>query len=407
MRSREPPIAGYVEPGFERVREVFRSNFDDRNELGAACAAYHRGEKVVDLWGGYRDTAREQPWDEETLVLMFSTTKGIAATAMARAHADGLFEYDDRVADHWAGFGQAGKGAVTVRELLGHRAGVAAVDGTLTPGAIADRSALVERLAAKEPDWTPGERQGYHAWTLGWYESELLRRLDPAGRRLSAYATEELYEPLDAEFYIGLPDPVSPDRVAEIQSFGLRDAVSSVGSFPMRLGVALAIPWSTAARALRPFEMSTPAALNDPEWRRLEIPAGNGIGQVRDVAHLYGDLAMGGERIDLDGTTVDALTAPAKAPPGGPRDVVLKTETAYSLGFWKPFAGFRFGSPAAFGAPGAGGSFAFADPNRALGFAYAPNRMGTHLWDDPREKALRDAVIDCVDSSRNAGGHDR
>ncbi|RXK50032.1 serine hydrolase [Halorientalis pallida] len=148
-----------------------------------------------------------------------------------------------------------------------------------------------------------------------------------------------------------------------------------------------------AARAMNPFDISTPAALNDPEWRRLEIPAGNGIGQVRDLVKLYGDLSTGGRRIGLDGETVGALTAP----PGGPRDGILKTETVYALGYWKPFDGCRFGSPAAFGAPGAGGSFAFADPELELGFACAPNRMGTHLWDDPREVALRDAVIECTE----------
>jgi CubicO group peptidase (beta-lactamase class C family) len=401
MSSRAPPIGGDVDPQFGRVREVFETNLRERNELGAACAVYYKGEKVVDLWGGYRDRGRTQPWDEATLVLVFSTTNGVAATAMARAHAAGLFAYDDPVAKHWPEFGRAGKQAVTVRELLGHRAGVAAVDGKLTPTDVTDRASLVERLAAKEPDWVPGHRQGYHAWSLGWYESELIRRTDPAGRTLSTYAAEELFDPLDAEFYIGVPDRLSTDRIAEIQSFGVRDALSTLGSFPVRLGLSLAIPWSTASRAMNPFAISTPAALNDPEWRQLEIPAGNGIGQVRDLARLYGDLAMGGERIDLDGATFDALTAPPETPPGGPRDVVLKTETAYSLGFWKPFDGFRFGSPAAFGAPGAGGSFAFADPELELGFAYAPSRMGTHLWDDPREIALRDAVVECIETDRD------
>lgn len=121
------PVGGTVAPGFERVETVFRRNFSERGELGAACAAYHEGRKVVDLWGGYRDIARTDPWDEDTLVLCFSTTKGVAAAAMARAHAAGYFEYDDRVADHWPAFGQAGKSDVTVRELLGHRGGVAAM----------------------------------------------------------------------------------------------------------------------------------------------------------------------------------------------------------------------------------------------------------------------------------------
>jgi CubicO group peptidase (beta-lactamase class C family) len=229
VASRQVPVGGYVDPGFERVRAVFERNFEERNEPGAACAACHRGEKVVD-WGGYRDVARTRPWTEDTLVLVFSSTKGVAATAMARARADGLFEYDDRVADHWATFGRAGNGDVTVRELLGHRAGVATIDGTLTPSDVADREALLERLAARATDWTPG--------------------------------------------------------------------------------------------------------------------------------------------------------------------------------YWKPFDGVRFGSPRAIGAPGAGGSFAFADPEYELGVAYAPNRMGTHLRDDPGGRALRDAVVECVEARRGGSeGH--
>jgi len=399
MSNEPPPIGGTVEPGFEPVRDAFEANFEKRNELGAACGVYYQGRKVVDIWGGYRDAERTKLWTRDTLVLLFSTTKGVTATAMAHAHAQKSFEYDDRVAEHWASFGQAGKADVTIRELLGHRAGVAAIDGTLTPSDIADRKALIDRLTAKRPDWTPGSRQGYHAWSLGWYENELLRRTDRAGRSVATYLGEEVFEPLDSEFYIGLPESVPTDRVAEIKSFGAPDLVGALGSFPIRLGLALAIPWLTASRAMNPFDVSTPAELNDPEWRRLAIPAGNGIGLVRDLARLYGDLATGGEGIGLDRATIEELIAPAETPPGGPMDVVLKTETAYSLGYWKPFEGFRFGSSAAFGAPGAGGSFAFADPERELGFAYAPNRMGAHLWDDPREKALREAVIRCIESN--------
>jgi CubicO group peptidase (beta-lactamase class C family) len=401
MTDRQPPIGGDVAPGFERVRTAFKRNFAERDELGAACAVVYRGEVVVDLWGGYRDIDRTQPWESDTLVLLFSATKGVAAAAMAHARAKGLFAADDRVADHWPAFGQAGKREVTVRDLLGHRAGVAAIDGTLTPADVADRERLLERLAAKRPDWSPGERHGYHAWTLGWYESELLRRTDPAGRTMATYATDELFDPLDAEFYIGVPDDVPADRIADIQPFGVRDALSSLNAFPLRLGLALAVPWSTSAKALSPFDMSTPAALNEPQWRTLEIPAGNGVGRVRDLARLYGDLATGGSRVGLDHETVRGLQTLPPTPPGGPRDVVLRTDTAYSLGYWKPFDGFRFGSPTAFGAPGAGGAFAFADPERELGFAYAPNRMGTHLWDDPRERTVRDAVLACIEDDHD------
>jgi CubicO group peptidase (beta-lactamase class C family) len=397
VTARSPPVEGVVAPGFEPVEAVFRENFTERGELGASCAVRHRGETVVDLWGGYRDRDRTEPWTEDTLVLVFSTTKGVAAAAMAHARSNGLFASDDRVADHWPSFGQAGKADITVRELLGHQAGVAAVDGTLTPADVADRESLVDRLAAKHPDWEPGARHGYHAWSLGWYESELLRRTDPEGRTLGAYVAEELFEPLDAEFHVGLPSSVDADRVAEIEPFGPLDLLRSLGSFPLGLLVALANPRSTTSRAMNPFDVSTPAELNEPEWRALEIPAGNGVGTARALARLYGDLATGGARLGVDVDVLDELAAPGVPPRDGTRDVVLKTDTSFSLGYWKPFDGFAFGSPEAFGAPGAGGSFAFADPRRDLGFAYAPNRMGTHVWDDPRETALRDVVLDCVD----------
>lgn len=393
-----PPVRGSVAPGFEPVQRTFERNFADRDELGAACAAYHRGEKVVDLWGGYRDADRSSPWSEDTLVLTFSATKGVAAAVMAHAHTKGLFSYDDTVASYWPAFGANGKADVTVRDLLAHRAGVAAIDVTLTPGRIADREALMDLLARKEPDWTPGTRHGYHAWSLGWYESELLRRTDPEGRTLGTYLADEIATPFGLEFYIGLPDDISSDRVAAIQGFPPMQMVTSLGQFPWKMVAALANPWSVSSRALSPFDMHTPADLNAPAYRRLEIPSGNGIGRVRDVARLYGLLASTPSTVGIDEDTVAQLIAPPTPPRDGTYDVVLKTNTAYSLGYWKPFDSFSFGSPQAFGAPGAGGAFAFADPARDLGFAYAPNRMGTALWSDPREADLRHAVLQCIDA---------
>lgn len=401
------PVHGTVAPGFEPVREVFQANLAERDELGAACAAYHRGEPVVDLWGGHRDVARTAPWTEDTLVLLFSATKGVAAAAMAHAHAAGLFAYDDPVAAYWPAFGQGGKEDITIRELLAHQAGVAAIDATLTPERIANRAGLMAQLAKKKPDWTPGTRHGYHAWSLGWYESELLRHADPHGRTLGTYFAEEIAAPLDLTFYIGLPPRVKEARVAEIQGFHPIQMMTSIGQFPWRMVAALANPWSVTTRALSPFDMRTPAELNDPAYRTLEIPGGNGIGQVRDVAKLYGLLAAEPSAVGLDASTVAQLNAPPAPPEMGRYDVVLKTDTSYALGYWKPFEDFPFGSSQAFGAPGAGGAFAFADPARQFGFAYAPNRMGTALWDDPREVALRHAVLQCIDARGAAGAFTR
>lgn len=194
------PIRGTVAPGFEPVGEAFTENFTDRGERGAACAVYHGGRNVVDLWGGYRDRARTDPWERDTLVLVFSATKGLAAMAVAHARSAGLFSYDDRVARHWPAFAAAGKRNVTIRELLAHRAGVSAPAHELTAGDIADRESLVAMLAEKAPEWEPGERHGYHAFTLGWYESELIRQTDPEGRTLGEYFEAEIAEPNDIEY---------------------------------------------------------------------------------------------------------------------------------------------------------------------------------------------------------------
>ena len=202
-RSAECEIYGEVEPGFEPVREAFGRNFSERDELGAACCAYVDGRKVVDLWGGVADRESQAPWQKDTLVLVFSTTKGMSALAVALAHSRGLIDYDERVATYWPEFARNGKGNVTVRQLLDHQAGLCAVDEPLGPELLADPGRLAEILAAQRPAWEPGTRQGYHYLTLGLYENELLRRVDPRGRSLGQFLSEEILAPLGEEFYIG------------------------------------------------------------------------------------------------------------------------------------------------------------------------------------------------------------
>src|SRR5947209_12435901 len=172
-------IGGTVAPGFEPVRVAFEANFAQRGELGAACAAYHRGALVVDLWGGYRDAGRSAPWAQDTLVLMYSTSKGLAAMTLALAHSRGWLDYEATVAQYWPEFAQNGKAAITVRQLLAHQAGLCAIDTRLDAAVLADLDTVADLLARQVPAWKPGTRQGYHALSLGWYESELIRRVDP------------------------------------------------------------------------------------------------------------------------------------------------------------------------------------------------------------------------------------
>ena len=175
-------LGGEVDEGYGKVADAFRRNFSSGKEIGAAVAVYRDGRKVVDLWGGFRNGHTQAPWQKDTIVNVFSTTKGVASLAVAVAASRGLIDYDAAVAEYWPEFAQAGKGAVTVRQLLGHQAGLVAIKPPLTLSDLADPEKLSVTIAKQAPAWPPGTRHGYHAVTLGWYESELIRHVDPQRR---------------------------------------------------------------------------------------------------------------------------------------------------------------------------------------------------------------------------------
>ena len=390
-------VQGYVEPGFEPVRREFERNLTERGELGAAVAAYHRGRKVVDLWGGVRDPRSGAKWAEDTMVLVYSTSKGMAAMTLAVAHARGWLDYDERVAAYWPEFAQNGKSEVTVRQLIGHEAGLPVVDAPLDPELLADFDRLAEVIARQRPLWKPGTRHGYHGVSLGWYEGELIRRVDPQGRTLGRFFADEVAAPLGLDFHFGLPEDFPRERLARIERLQLLRAVPELRHVPLGLAVAMANPRSVSARTFANPRMRGFADLDRKEYRKLEFPAGGGIGTARSIARAYDALARGGDELGIGPATIDALTRFPPPPRKGWRDEVLKVDTAYSLGFARPLLPFVFGADgSAFGHPGAGGSFGFADPRRQVSFAYVMNRMGFHLSDDPREKALRDVVYECL-----------
>lgn len=396
-------IGGDVAEGYGKVADVFRRNMFSGQEIGAAVAVYRDGVKVVDLWGGFRNGITKAPWEEDTLVNMFSTTKGVASLAIAVAAAQGLISYDVKVADYWPEFGQASKGSITVRQLLSHQAGLPAIDAALTLHDLADQAKMSAVLAAQAPAWTPGTRHGYHAVTLGWHESELIRHADPLGRSLGRFFAEEVAQPLGLEFYIGLPASVDRDRVAHLHGYSRAEMLLHLNTMPLRFVAALLNPFGLTARTLgNPKGIGDLDAYNREELRAVEIPAANGIGTARSVAKAYGCVATGGSDLGLTQSTLDALAESAVAPTKGLRDRVLHVDTTFSLGYIKPFPKFRFGSSdRAFGTPGAGGSFGFADPDTGIGFAYAMNKAGFHLYNDPRELALRQAVVHDILGARS------
>jgi CubicO group peptidase (beta-lactamase class C family) len=390
-------LQGEVAPGFEKVAYEFEKNFAQREEVGAACAVYHRGRKVVDLWGGYRDREALTPWEQDTLVLVFSATKGISALTVALAHSRGLIDYNEKVATYWPEFAQNGKENITVRQLLGHQAGLCAIDEPLNARVLADLDAVASILARQRPAWQPGTRHGYHHLSLGFYEGELIRRTDPHHRSLGRFFQEEVAAPLGLEFYIGLPPEVPDSKVATIEGFTPLQMLLHMNTMPAGMVLGYMNPRSLTRRTFGNPKLSSPADFNRPEYRRVELPAANGIGQVRSMAKAYGVFAAGGHELGIREDTLKALAAPPTPPSLSSRDEVLKTEMSYSFGFNRPSKAFRFGSgEKSFGTIGAGGSFGFADQEPQVGFAYAPNKMGFHIWDDPREKALRDAVYRCL-----------
>lgn len=395
IRQRAHGIHGAVHQGYEAIEAAFAENFSDRNELGAACCVYRDGEKVVDLWGGIRNRVTDEPWEEDTMVLVFSATKGLAAMVMAIAHSRGLLDYEERVCAYWPEFAQYGKKNVTVRQLLAHQAGLFAFHERVDRSVVADLDRLAAIMARERPEWEPGSRQAYHAITLGFYEGELLRRVDPRHHTLGQFFQDEIAAPLHADVFIRLPEEIPNSRLATLQK---ASTVSLIFGLPFRLLLTSMNPRSPIFRALLKPNPGPWLPLDDDRVyaRNLEVPSGGGVGSARGMARAYSAFATGGHDLGLRPETLQALMAPAVPPVRGFHDQGLKSEVQFSLGFFKPTAQWPFGPPASFGSPGAGGSFGFADPERRIAYAYVTNRLGANVVVDARDTALRAALSSVI-----------
>ena len=384
-------IHGFVSCGYEAVREAFVENFARRRDIGAACCVYCKGEKVVDLWGGVKNKSTNEPWEEDTMALVYSATKGLAAMTLALAHSRGWLDYDELVCTYWPDFAETGKQKITVRQLLAHQAGLFALDEALDKSLVSDPDRLAKVLARQKPAWEPGTRQAYHAITIGFYEAELLRRIDPHRRSLGQFFQEEIATPLGLDFYIRLPDSIPDSRLAALVDPTFPEMVCG---FPFWLMLAVVNPRSNMRRALLGSELAHDA--QRIYSRNLEIPAGGGVGTARAIARAYSVFAAGGKELGLRSETFHELMAPAVPATHGFYDECIKGEVEFSLGFMKPNREFPFGSPVSFGGPGAGGSLGFADPEAQIGYAYVPNRKGVTMGGDPRDVALRRALYSAM-----------
>ncbi|MGW3360340.1 serine hydrolase domain-containing protein [Streptomyces bungoensis] len=384
MAEREPVARGHCEARFEAVRTAFEENFRERGELGAAVTVTVDGEVVVDLWGGWADADRTRPWERETLVNVWSTSKGPTALCAHILADRGLLDFDAPVAEYWPEFAAAGKEKVLVRHLLSHRSGLSGLREPHSVEQLYDWELTTRRLAATEPWWEPGTVSGYHAITFGHLVGEVVRRI--SGLAPGAFLEREVTGPLGVDFTIGLPEKEA-GRAAELvhpPAASDSEQAASVGRLTPAVLAALANPLVGAAEA------------NTPEWRAAEIPAANGHGTARAVAALYGIFAgrgsYGGRRV-LSPESAERV----REGQGRCRDLVLGpglgTVTEIGLGLWLSGPNGSYGpNPRAFGHDGFGGSCGLADPEAGVSLGYVMNRMGPHIADDPRKTALVEAL---------------
>jgi CubicO group peptidase (beta-lactamase class C family) len=363
------------------VREAFGANFARGREVGASFAVSVDGRLVVDLWGGFADAARTRPWERDTIVNVFSTTKALTALCAHVLVDRGVLELDAPVAAYWPEFAEAGKARLPLRHLLTHQAGLAAIRAPLPRGALYDWGAMTAALAAEAPWWEPGSASGYHALTFGHLVGEVVRRT--SGRTPGAFLREEITGPLRADFHVGLP--VREDaRVAEMIPPTPAEAAAA--------GPETAVdPESLLGKLLRNPPV-TPALANEPAWRRAELPAANGHGNARSVVRVLSALACGGT---LDGVRLlgpDTL-ARAITPQWTGRDLVLDLPMRWGLGFMLSSPVLPLGpNPRTFGHGGWGGSLGIADADARVAWAYVMNKMSPGTTGDSRAAGMLAAL---------------
>ncbi|MFE4677662.1 serine hydrolase domain-containing protein [Streptomyces sp. NPDC056723] len=388
MPQHAPGIQGHCDARFDAVRAAFEENFDEREELGAAVTVLVDGAPVVDLWGGWADAARTRAWERDTVVNVWSTTKGPTALCAHILIDRGLLDPDAPVAAYWPEFAAAGKEGVLVRHLLSHRAGLAGLREPHSLEQLFDWELTTSRLAAQEPWWEPGSVSGYHALTYGFLVGEVVRRV--SGLLPGAFLEREVTGPLGIDFTIGLPDKEA-GRAAELVHPRAQATREQAAIFAQLAPAALAALTNPIAGA---------SEANTAAWRAAEIPAANGHGTARAVAALYAIVAgkgRSGDRQILSPQGAERI----REGQGSCRDLVLGAgfthETELGLGLWLSGPNGSYGpNPRAVGHDGFGGSFGSADPESGVAVGYVMNRMGPHIADDPRKMALISAVYDAL-----------
>ncbi len=358
---------GSVHPKFERVRKAFEENFANDGEVGASCCVTHNGETVVDLWGGYADAARSKPWQKDTIVNVYSTTKTMTALTALLLADRGLIDFDAPVAKYWPEFAANGKAKVKVSHLMSHSAGLSGWKEPLAPKDLYDWEKATSLLAAQAPYWEPGTQSGYHAMTQGFLVGEVIRRA--SGKSVGTVFREEIAGPLGADFYIGLP--ASEDaRVAEL--------------IPPPPGTAIGD--GTQSELLANMSRNPPIDVSVTKtraWRGAEIPAAGGTGNARAVAEIHVILANGGvakgKRFMSEAGCRKALEPQVEG-----KDLILGVPAKFGLGFGLPGGMVPLPNPNSMFWGGYGGSLVIIDMDARTTISYVMNKMAGTTTGDVR-----------------------
>jgi CubicO group peptidase (beta-lactamase class C family) len=369
----------------DRFDRLFHENFEKFGELGAAISVWQHGKQIVDLYGGFCDAGREKPWKTDTLVLVWSATKGIGSACVLHALQQQNVELNRPVVEFWPEFAQSNKDKITLGQLLSHQAGLCALDQRVD---VLDYDGVIHTLEAQAPLWPPGTAHGYHARTFGFLLDELIRRI--TGRTLSEYWQENFARPLELDFWIGLPGKEN-SRAATIYA-----AKRGKPPEPAQFYRDLVTPGTLARKTFTsPYGLNVISKMNDPDVRAQPNVSFGGIGSASALAKFYSMLAIGGKFNGQTFFSQETLAQMTTTLSDGV-DRVFQIPTAFSAGFMKDSrnAARKIFGPSAtsFGHPGAGGSHAFADPENKIAFAYVMNQMEQSVL--PNEKSLR--LVDAI-----------
>lgn len=390
-------IQGNIDQKYTLIATAFLDNFKFNDEIGASLCVFHDDKLVIDIWSGYKDLNKPELWEKNTVVPFFSTTKVVAASCLAICHSRGLFDYEDKVSKYWNSFAKNGKEDITIAQLLQHRGGVAAIDKKLTIELIKDRTLLEEIIAEQKPNWKPGDYQGYHCWTIGWYISALLSKIDPKKRRLKEFVEDEILPNIDGEIRVGIDESYDFSRIAILKPIS---KTKGLFTMPFKFVKEFFNPWSLTSKSmLNPSFVGNHANFNRKDILELEFGSGGGIGNARGVASLFNGMTNPKHLLFLGKKTLDYLTQfPTIPTKGGFEDLVLKQNAfIFHAGFMKPSDKHNFSlNQSAYGGFGAGGSFVISDPENKLTFAYTMNNMSHDMMNMKREVQIREAVYKTI-----------